>query len=326
MKMPMIGARFLKTSGVFFLVVAVCLITFYATITYFLGSAQQIVVPGLVGKDVTVALEQLSELDINIRVDKLSFSERFEKGQVIAQKPPAGRKMKKGRAVYIEISRGLNRVPMPKLTLLEKNLAVQLLRNNGLTVQRLLSSCSNLDEGLVLAQTPPAFVDASRNQGVELVVSSGSCERYFVMPEFRTFDFVGVTNLLKEYGITYLRGEFRGGKQRQHSPGSIANHRPSRGEIVASGDITYFEVYGYDERFVDNPMELRYVRSKLPYGLLQGQVSVQVYDDRLTPVRLMKKAKPGENVEWVVPIARGLLPQVYYNEKLVEYYSIVRIP
>ena len=320
------GSRFLQVGSLFMLVVVVCLAAFYATITYFLGGAQQIEVPSLVGKEVTIALEQLSELDVNIRVDKLSYSDRFEKGRIISQKPPAGRRMKKGRAVYIEISRGLNTLPMPKLTLLEENLAVQLLNNNGLAVQRLLRSCSRLDEGLVIAQQPPAFVDASRNQGVELIVSSGSCDRFFVMPEFRSFDFVGVTKLLKPYGINYLRGEYSGSKQRRHVPGTIANQRPGRGEIVGRGDVAYFEVHGFDERFVDNPIELRYVRSRLPYGFLRGQMSVQVYDDRLNPVRFVRKAEPGENIELVVPIAKGLLPQIYYNERPVEYYSIVKTP
>src|SRR3989339_1298985 len=64
-------------------------------------SSEEIVVPDLVGKDKTEAVEILEDLGLNPILQEPRFDERFKKDRVIYSNPRPGVKVKENRRVYL---------------------------------------------------------------------------------------------------------------------------------------------------------------------------------------------------------------------------------
>ncbi|UCF94094.1 MAG: PASTA domain-containing protein, partial [Desulfobacterales bacterium] len=88
-KMTMWGMAFLFTAGA----------SAYITLTLIIKSEDTVIVPDLVGKDVVLALEFLTDLDLNTKVRGSEYSVDMPKNQVIFQDPEPGSEIKKGRDV-----------------------------------------------------------------------------------------------------------------------------------------------------------------------------------------------------------------------------------
>ena len=159
----------------------------YLTLTLIIKSEETVVVPALKDKKVVYALQILSDLGLNTRIQAARYSADVPAERVIAQQPRPGAEIKKGRTVRLVISRGPLSVSTPPLTGLSGNQAAIILEENGLcSGTRSYTRHAELRAGTVVAQFPRPGAVINRDQCVDLLLSDGRYPEAFAMAELVT--------------------------------------------------------------------------------------------------------------------------------------------
>ena len=105
----------------------------YLTLTFIIKSEDTVIVPDLVGKDVVTALERLTDLQLNTKVNGSEYSRQFPKNHVIYQEPDPGSEIKKDRDIRIIISKGPKNILMPNLISLSERQARMIMEENSIS-------------------------------------------------------------------------------------------------------------------------------------------------------------------------------------------------
>ncbi len=166
--------RFLRIVLVIGLFIGMAGIGTYLTLTLIIKGEDTVIVPDLVGKDVLVGLEMLSDLGLNTRVKGIRYDETVPQHHVIEQDPQPGSAIKRGRDVKIQVSRGPESIVMPNLSGLSLQQCRILLTENGLcqgVISRMHSSLYSTDQ--VIVHYPRPSIQVNRKKCVDLLVSQG---------------------------------------------------------------------------------------------------------------------------------------------------------
>jgi serine/threonine-protein kinase len=174
--------RLLKGIGVALLLILVGVASAVAVIALLLRQ-EEIRVPDLVGKDIVTVVEELSQQGLQLKVDQREPSQSVAKNSIIAQNPPPGMGIKKGRAVRVVVSQGPSELLAPHVTGERHRKAELLLRQAGLAAPDVARVWSDKDErGVVIAQDPPAGIPIEKGGKVDILVSLGKKSRLYVTP------------------------------------------------------------------------------------------------------------------------------------------------
>ena len=84
--------KFAKIATLFVVFLIIAGASAYLTLTFIIKSEDTVIVPDLVGKDVVTALEQLTDLQLNTKVNGSEYSRQFPKNHVTYQEPALDRK------------------------------------------------------------------------------------------------------------------------------------------------------------------------------------------------------------------------------------------
>ena len=171
------------------ILVAFCIIAgigAYLTLSLIVKSEDTVVVPQLVGKNAIAALELLTNLGLNTKVNSSQYSATIARNHVIYQDPTAGKTIKKGRDVMLVISKGTQTVALPDLSGLTIEQAKVILEQNGLKTGTLsMAYCQTVKPNAVLAQSPPSGRSIDRGRRVDLLLSLGEYPRAYPMPDLK---------------------------------------------------------------------------------------------------------------------------------------------
>jgi beta-lactam-binding protein with PASTA domain len=128
-----------------------------------------VAVPPVGGLSQRDAEQAITAAGLNPKVQR-EYSDSVQKGQVISTSPAAGERIGKGRTVKVIVSRGPQRVAVPKLTGLSRQDAEAKLGDLGL-VPNVTEKQSSKDAGTVLVQDPPAGTPLDKGATVTLTVA-----------------------------------------------------------------------------------------------------------------------------------------------------------
>lgn len=285
---------------------------FYLTFVVLLQQTKLVVVPDINGYELAPAMEELNRLGLNARVEKEDFSDRFEAGRVMSQRPLAGRKSKEGRQVFLTISKGLQQLAMPDLLDMDEKLAEQILANNHLKLSRLLSLCSESPAGKIVAQKPEPFNRLPRQASIELAVSSGECSRWTVLSDFRDQPLYLIRRQLENSHIAYQLIE---GKEESNDieKATVVDQQPKSGTLVSWSNIVQLQLPIRLKQWLSRPLRFYYLHEPPRYGFFTYLVTVRTYFNNLQamqPLEIDNQFAAGKNIEWIIPTIDGLLPQV----------------
>ncbi|BDE06134.1 hypothetical protein WPS_14100 [Vulcanimicrobium alpinum] len=154
---------------------------------FFGPSAASVVVPALAGTTRTDALAECGRVRLQCKVLATQPSDRFPKDVVMSQAPPAGSRVREGRAVSLVVSSGVTIFAMP-------DLRFESLRNAGLDLNRLrlqlaktsIVANDDIPANHVVAQDPPPLTSVRQGSRVTLSLSKGPPSAVKVI------DFVGM--------------------------------------------------------------------------------------------------------------------------------------
>ncbi len=126
--------------------------------------------PNVVGLDATSAVASLAQLGLNPKITRIYSGSQVD--TVTAQQPHAGDRVDKGTIVHINVSRGAKPVTIPDVTTQPFANAKSALNGLGFVVAR-VDVQSDLPQGTVVAEDPPAGTAAPSGSTVTLSVSKG---------------------------------------------------------------------------------------------------------------------------------------------------------
>lgn len=175
--------RFLKGLGIFLALVGVGLVSAFAVVALLLEQ-EEVRVPDLTGKDLVTTLETITQLGLQLKVDRREPHPILPRDSVISQLPAAGNGIKKGRQIHVVVSQGPSDTQTPKLSGEPYRKADLMVRQAGFipgTVSRVSSEI--VDRDIVIAQAPPAGSPLDKGGTISLLVSSGKKAEAFVMPK-----------------------------------------------------------------------------------------------------------------------------------------------
>ena len=134
----------------------------------------KISVPSLVGMSQTEASKSLEPLGLYLEIIEEVFSEDIPKGRVIASEPGGGGKISPDEKVGLILSKGQERILIPRLNGLTPDVASAQLSSLGLTVGEINEIFDmKIAAGYVIATEPKETIAVKRKTIVNLIVSKG---------------------------------------------------------------------------------------------------------------------------------------------------------
>lgn len=292
----------------------------YVTLNLIIKSEDSVVVPDFIGKDVVIVLEQLSNLELNTKVKGSEYSIEVPKNHVIFQDPKGGTEIKRGRDVKIILSKGPQTIVMP-------NLVGESLQRARLALEDLdlcrgaLSMTSDrfVDEGSVMAHSPPEGTTVSRGTCVDLLVSKGPLPRSYKMP-----DLVGLQledALLTVDKNRLAHGEIKAWYIKDRPKNTVVEQSPQPGSRIAENQAVNLVVNRRKPVSISENGRLTapkaFFRYRIDKGFLKRHIQVQLKKDGLSQNLFDNFVTPGQEIWLIIPTEEEATLLVYEDDTLV---------
>lgn len=293
----------------------------YLTLTFIIKSEDTVIVPNLVGKDVVSALELLTDLQLNTKVNGSEYNQRFPKNHVTFQEPEAGSEIKKDRDVRIIISRGAKNILMPNIVTLSDQQARMIIEENGLTRGQLSNTYSNsVEKDHVIVQVPTAGTMITRGAKVNILVSLGPRPVKYVMPDLSGHSFEQAVFMIENANLTV--GNIRSRFDKLKIRNSILLQDPPAGYSVnvnSPVDLVLNRASGKaDDDRVHRPLYGSLLQYRINSGFLKKRIRVELETTDTTTDIFDDYIKPGEEIWVLVPRDHDATVFVYEDDELVK--------
>jgi beta-lactam-binding protein with PASTA domain len=197
-------------------------------------------VPELRGADTSEADARARRVGLEIELVEERHDPGTSRGQVLAQEPPAGASVRRGRKVRVVVSLGGEVLTVPNLVGSGARSVALRLEQEGFALgdeARVWSR--SVAAGTVLAQSPPAGSPGVPGARVHRLVSSGPPPTRWVMPD--------LTGLARERAESWIASSgFRLAPVRRvpagQPPGTVVGQLPLAGHPVASRGVVQLTV------------------------------------------------------------------------------------
>ena len=209
----------------------------YFTLKYYI-SGHETKVPNVCGVTLDEALEKLKPSGLLLELDRREYSEAVPRGNVIAQFPSPGVKVKTRTPVRVVLSDGAARVPAPNLagqSEINAGVALRAIAKADLDVgARAFAYSAEIAKGGVIAQDPPAGTPVLRGSRINLLISLGPPPVYYEMPDLadRTLQEARIALGEMQLTIAEVREDDYPGARR----GIVVTQQPRPGQRVSRAD------------------------------------------------------------------------------------------
>jgi len=194
------------TTQGFFFHLLLYLVLFFAAADVFsqlILRGELVNLPDLTGRTLDEARTVLSAKKIAVTVQEFRFDDRVENGRIMFQNPAKGSRVKPHRTVKVVLSRGNERITVPRIEGRSLETAAQIMRDAGLRRGRVSQiHTSQAAAGRILAQFPGAGTVVDRSSTMDFLVSRGDREDRFLMPDLIEKDSRDVIRQLQAQGFT----------------------------------------------------------------------------------------------------------------------------
>lgn len=145
---------------------------------------REVAVPKLVGMNDGQAQAEAGRLGLRVLVESRYFSAQYKEGDVIAQSPKAGSKVRRGWVVRVAESLGAQRAVIPNVIGQSQRAAEINIARRGLDVgTAAIVHIPDLPPDEVVAQDPPPAAQESVSPKVNLLINAPANADVYVMPE-----------------------------------------------------------------------------------------------------------------------------------------------
>jgi len=159
-------------------------------------------VPNVAGMQFDEARKRLERLGFEVKKGEPRFDNRYPAGAVVMQSPYGGAQTKKGRRVYLTLSRGTELIPVPDLLGMQiRDARINLMRSGLELGEVIYDHNDTIMKGLVFAQNIPARLGARPGTIVDVMVSRGPSTRFVMMPNLLSLDIDQARARLENAGL-----------------------------------------------------------------------------------------------------------------------------
>ena len=164
---------------------------------------QEIEVPNVVEMTYEGARTLLNQNDLKIVEQAKKFDARFRSGIVITQNPRPYSKVKKGRRIYVIVSKGEPTLEMPRLIGNSEKNAIFEIKRLGLEVRYVTYEHSeHFPNGVVMHQSIPIGEEAKIGRTIDLIVSLGQFPDKFIVPNLIGRSLKDAKKIIYQSGLT----------------------------------------------------------------------------------------------------------------------------
>jgi len=145
-----------------------------SSITVFISKgSSNVIIPELKGMGLSEATMRLNELGLHISDIKTEEHATIEKDKIISTMPPSGSRAKKGDAITIVLSGGLEMIEVPRVIGRALSTAKRIIEERGFSVGSISYEVSTeIDVGIVMVQSPRSGTKAKKGSKVDLTVAT----------------------------------------------------------------------------------------------------------------------------------------------------------
>jgi len=238
----------LKNVGLFLLVMAGSfafgvLIINYVIMPRVVRLGNEVEVPDVCGKSLSEAQSMLNDFYLKGVVSGKKWDDQLPEDFVISQKPLPTRRVKKGKKVFLVISKGREEVAVPNLLGLSRVEAENFVVNMGLSIKETKYVPSNFPPNTVVRTDPPFNTYVAKSSRITLFVSSGG--QKLTVPDLIGKDVWEARNLLQKLGLVV--GEVEYIDESYAGSGEVLFQFPRPGKKVAKGDTVTLIIRPFGE-------------------------------------------------------------------------------
>lgn len=194
----------------------------------------EVEVPDLAGTTESEARARVGEKGLELVVDSRRFSPVVPDGEVLEQIPRAGSRVKQSRSVRVRISLGERKFAVPDVRGASLRATQLQLVERGLTAGSTLYAHAPAGEpGTVLFQQP-APGDTQPDPAVNVLVSLGPVDQYFVMPVLTGRSLADARARVRDAGfrLSVISDQAQSGGP----PGRVVTQQPPAGTRISGSD------------------------------------------------------------------------------------------
>jgi beta-lactam-binding protein with PASTA domain/predicted Ser/Thr protein kinase len=192
---------------------------------------ETVTVPDVVGLEVEQAISELEAADLSTSTRDIQDDSQAP-GRVVDTSPEAGERVDAGSEVVLFVSAEPDSVAVPDVTDRELDDARATLERAGFTVSVERESSEDVDEGVVISQSPRGGADAPQGSEVALVVSSG--QDLVAVPDVLNQSQSSAESEIAAAGLSVGAVTTQGDSRA--APGTVLSQSPSPGTEIPEGD------------------------------------------------------------------------------------------
>ena len=278
----------------------------YFSLNFLLTSADTVVVPSLVGKDVVYVLETLSAMGLNTKVSGRQYHPSITENSVLLQDPEAGSEIKKDRDVRIVLSAGPETLSMPNLAGSDLRRARIWLEDNGLNLAWVTRVYDDAIPDTILAQDPLPPDSVERGAQVRLLVSLGKRPKAMMMPDFSGLNPEDAILLAERWGFKVEK--IHPVRRVDQPPGVVVDQDPAIGYRVLEGqgiEITVNRPQHKDNQEDNGSRGMGFVSYRVPAGFLKSHVELKASVGNSLEVLYDEYVEPGTRLWFLLPDRDG---------------------
>jgi len=215
-------------------------ISFYLALKMEMRSTEA-VVPDLGGMTREDAERVAGPLGLRVEVADQRHDPTVSSGRVLAQEPPGGSEVRRGRRVKVVLSLGGRVLEVPNLVGQQSRTVDIALRREGfLPGEEVEVFDAAAPRGTVIAQVPPPGSPSVPGERVHRLVSLGPSDEIWVMPDLTDRPRAEVQRWLQKAG--FRLGPVQEVSYPGSSPGTVLGQIPPAGHPVRSHDVVHLRV------------------------------------------------------------------------------------
>ena len=279
----------------------------------------EVEVPDVTGMTIDAAEDALSGYGLEMEIGEQVYSSEFEAGEICAQNPLEGEKVKEGFTITVSVSKGPSAGGVPEVVGKLIDEATRLIQESGYNVGSITNEDDASPVGTVIRQTPEYGSDAEPGSVIDLVVSTGNGTEEITMINLVGASLDTAEKMLKSANLSLKNVEYK--YSDTYGKGTVIEQNVAMGEKVMTGTgISVVVSKGKDPNSSSGPANT--IPLVLDYTMSQNDVFEikinMVQDGKVTLVhdQVHYKSNNGESISITGSGTATLL--IYYDNNLVQ--------